>query len=214
MINHLRHPEPPPSLARRKAYDGCDVREQLYGDGRGKCYLCEARVELGGFEIDHLEVQHEDPDNRRYDWRNLYCICRSCNLRRRKNTPPGGWLRPEDGPEGRLIQEIKSDEKATLFFCSRSADDREATNTAGELQRLHAEPSAKTHDLRDAIVTRLQWVQQAEKDLLEAEMSPDSENPDAVVRRREWLRTLVSRDAPFTALIRSRVSHRYRDLLD
>ena len=59
-------------------------------------YLCESRVTLGGFEIDHRVPKGEDPSRER-DWTNLFPICAGCNKRRKKTMPPGGLLEPASG---------------------------------------------------------------------------------------------------------------------
>ncbi len=60
MINYIRSATPPASLALLKRYDGNDVRERLWADGNGKCYLCEIAVDFGAFEVDHRQPKGEN----------------------------------------------------------------------------------------------------------------------------------------------------------
>lgn len=63
-------------------YDGEDVRELLFNDHFGKCYLCEQQTGKS-FEIEHLKAKAEGfyPELR-YSWGNLFLACPYCNGRK------------------------------------------------------------------------------------------------------------------------------------
>lgn len=57
-------------------YDGEDVREILYNDHDGKCYLCEQKIGKS-FQIEHLKAKavgfHPEL---KFTWANLLLACR------------------------------------------------------------------------------------------------------------------------------------------
>lgn len=63
-------------------YDGDDVKEALYNDHHGKCYLCEEKTGKS-FQIEHLRPKAEDcfPELK-YSWPNLFLSCPYCNGRK------------------------------------------------------------------------------------------------------------------------------------
>ena len=77
MIKVKKSDEAPKSLSTTKAYDGEDVKEQLFKDQNEKCYLCE-RILTTDFEIEHLHSQHNFPDEVQ-DWNNLFLSCNYCH---------------------------------------------------------------------------------------------------------------------------------------
>lgn len=76
MIQQRKCDVPPASLAKKKAYNGQDVQEQLFKDSDGKCYLCESHT-YSNFEIEHLRGR--EPEELTYDWNNLFLSCCYCN---------------------------------------------------------------------------------------------------------------------------------------
>ena len=78
-------PEPQGLAAQRecgRTYNIKSVREQLWRDFYGKCYICGASVESGS-DIEHLRPHHGANDEigkqRKYDWDNLFLSCPNCN---------------------------------------------------------------------------------------------------------------------------------------
>lgn len=213
MINYSRTPDAPASLALRQKYDDDDVRTQLHTDSLEKCYLCESVVAFGAFEVDHRQPKNEDVENRTYAWWNLYCCCRPCNGRRQRKSPVGGWLHPENDPEGKLIQEIDLALPRKFRFAARDSSDAEAVNAASELKRIHCDTHPKSNDLRNAIFIQLAAVNRAERRVFEALLNPNMDAWERT-RREEDFRDLVSRSAPFTALVRSWVSEHLSYLFD
>ena len=67
----------PESLSRTKAYDGEDVKIQLYADQLDKCYICE-RVRDTDTHIEHC-VSRKGNAGLVQEWDNLFLSCSYCN---------------------------------------------------------------------------------------------------------------------------------------
>ena len=80
MIRIAKTNEIPASLTTTKAYDGEDVKKQLFADQLSKCYLCE-RVVSTDFQIEHLKSWQAHPVLRT-EWRNLLLSCNYCNQKK------------------------------------------------------------------------------------------------------------------------------------
>jgi uncharacterized protein (TIGR02646 family) len=76
MFNTIRPSSVPDCLSHKK-YNTKEVVEILNPMFHGKCYLCE-RDELSDPEIEHFDP-HEDDNQKKYDWNNLYYSCSRCN---------------------------------------------------------------------------------------------------------------------------------------
>ena len=204
MINAMRSAAPDDLDVASGVWRTAGVVDTLHRDFRGKCYLCEVRIEPASFHIDHLELRHEEPDAA-MSWANLFPACVDCNESRPKRSPDGGWLDPtEDDVEVALDQRLIGHAYQPAFEAV-DPDDRAATNTATFLHRRHNAEAVKSLVLRDRIKRRVAYLFErfAELRRLEDEGRVDS------VRWREVravLRSLVSRSAEFTALVRSRAS--------
>ncbi len=218
MINVTRSGAPP-SLAEKKSWRGNDVLQRLHEDFLGKCYLTEQVVPLSGLEIDHRRPRNQDGAD--FDWSNLYPASHDANNRRPRGWPEGGLLHPDgrDDVEKRLIQELDYDNEANIlcFFAARNPDDQAAINTEAELNWLHnSDKSGSGHnakDLRDAIQRRLILMLDLQVKLLDARERMES---GALELKKLELRfqRVVSRRAPFTALLRSKVVSSLHCLFD
>lgn len=200
MIDVVRRAEAPASLALRKAPDGPDVRRALWEDFLGKCYLCETRVHLSTFQVDHREPENEAPD-RIYDWTNLFptCTLYACNQHRFRKSRPGGWLSPGEGVERRLSQEFIPGQGPR--FLATSGMDAPASNLADELNHLHNEPgSVSSDDLVQAIRIQVEILSAVQMRLL-GQIYTSSIRPLDVFD----FQTLTHRSAPYYALVRSTV---------
>jgi hypothetical protein len=84
MIRVRKNKETPKSLLAGNCnrYDGDDVKEALYSDQVGKCYLCEQTTGKD-FEIEHLKAKAEGfyPELK-FTWSNLFLACPYCNGRK------------------------------------------------------------------------------------------------------------------------------------
>jgi len=181
-----------------------DVLEALHGDFLGKCYLCEAMVTRGGFEVDHRVQRSHDPALA-HEWSNLFPICDGCNKRRPKKHPPEGLLDPAGGDEAiarRLEQRIVDwpPKPQRPHFRGRDPADIAAANTAAELHHIHNDPdSPKARDLRENIIHHQHRIFKECVRYLVTE---------GEARRgiAEHLRELLSRRAPYTALTRAELA--------
>lgn len=195
MIDVTRTQPPPSSLQRKSDYAGNDVKKQLYADFLGKCYLCESCLAPSAFQVDHQLGRVGDLE---FDWDNLFPACK-CNLHRPKKIL-APLLDPARGQTStRLLQWLAGTTQPT--FAPVDATDVAAVNTAKELTYLH-DRTRHTHgaDLCSAIARQLAHAgivmghyRKAQRVGLEPELT----------KRREELRAVLSRKAPFTILIRS-----------
>jgi hypothetical protein len=164
---------------------------QLQEDFRGKCYLCESYVGPH-FQVDHRYPKAEHPE-RITDRANLFPACGFCNQHRWKKARAGGFASPGENVEGRLEQWLFDDGRIRAAFRAKDPSDQDAVNTASELEHLHVGETPKRAALDKAIIDqtlrirRAQQAWQASKD----------------VKQEHALRMLLSRDAPFTALMRA-----------
>ncbi|HEM8180731.1 TPA: hypothetical protein U2M35_002124 [Providencia rettgeri] len=77
MFNVIRKLPAPSSLKTQTKYDGEDVYEALQECFHYKCYLCETKY-LSDINIEHF-YPHENDDNLKFSWDNLYYACSRCN---------------------------------------------------------------------------------------------------------------------------------------
>ncbi len=80
MIRVHKSENVPESLSRTKAYDGEDVKIQLYADQLDKCYICE-RVRDTDTHIEHC-VSRNGNAGLAQEWDNLFLSCSYCNLKK------------------------------------------------------------------------------------------------------------------------------------
>lgn len=206
MINVNRSVSPPVSLAKNKTYSEDDVRDQLYADFLGKCYLCESLVARGSFEVEHRQPKNDGGGE--YDWINLFPACRTCNGARPRKYPPGGLLNPgeHNDLEQRILQWMsKVGGRELPEFRSTSPSDERAKNTARELHLIHREKDQRSTDLCSAIDRHLAEVRHKALEVYDAHARHGSASSAYVMARAEMQR-LVSREAPYSALVRSCVS--------
>ncbi|OLS26996.1 MAG: hypothetical protein HeimC2_13390 [Candidatus Heimdallarchaeota archaeon LC_2] len=115
-----------------------DVKDQLYQDFLGKCYLCEQNIS-SAFDVDHREQKslNQTNDHRKFDWTNLYPACSKCNQRRPK-FQIGDLLFPADGDDVEsLITQRPSIDKSEIYVkIFPLSSDHKAKNTAKELNHI------------------------------------------------------------------------------
>lgn len=213
MINAVRSPVAPASLAAGRKYNAGDVVDTLLRDFLGKCYLCEIRITVREHSVDHRRPRAQFPDLV-YAWTNLFPSCRDCN-ERRPAFPPEGLLDPtSDDVEARIQQTTRADERRIAeapWFAARDPADTLAVASARELNHLRNSRSLKAAELRDAINGRI-------NDVLERvlDFTAHGINTRGPVRAA-WeapLRHEFSRRAPFTALVRGRLGAGLEHLFD
>lgn len=213
MINAVRSPVAPPSLAAGTKYNGRDVVDTLLRDFLGKCYLCEIHITVREHSVDHRRPRAQFPELL-CAWANLFPSCRDCNERRPK-TPSGGLLDPTcDDVEARLAQTTQVNAGGTAevpWFAARDPADALAVATAAELNHLHNSRSPKAAELRSAITARVDEVLQHMLDFL---THGSSTRGPVRAAWEEPLRHDFSRRAPFTALVRGRLGAGLESLFD
>lgn len=77
MFNVVRNELAPTSLADKRKYDSDDVWEALNNVFHKKCYICETS-EPQDINVEHF-VPHDDNEDLKFDWNNLYFSCGRCN---------------------------------------------------------------------------------------------------------------------------------------
>ncbi|MEJ2795129.1 hypothetical protein WAE56_17115 [Iodobacter sp. LRB] len=77
MFNVERTKEVPASLSAKRSYKDEDVVKALESSFHKKCYLCETK-EPQDINIEHF-VAHQNNDDLKYEWKNLYFSCGRCN---------------------------------------------------------------------------------------------------------------------------------------
>lgn len=77
MFNVIRGHAAPPSLAERKSWSGDDVVKLLGEMFHDKCYICETKDPLS-LNVEHFDA-HQDDDDKKFDWNNLFFACARCN---------------------------------------------------------------------------------------------------------------------------------------
>ena len=208
MINVERSLNSPKSLLQSRRWNDRDVLEQLHADFLGKCYLTEEVLSLGQISVDHFRPKGEPSFvHLTYEWSNLHPTSRTANERRPKKWPEGGLLdpaAPEDDVESRLQQWL--DDNFQPKFTATNSDDLKAVNTASQLDHIHNDVrSIKAADLRSTIQIYYVKVQEKLHQLRNA-LDAKPQNPADISRLENEVRSMLSRQAPFTALIRSRVA--------
>ncbi|RKI40153.1 HNH endonuclease [Corallococcus sp. AB004] len=202
MIDATRTATSPKSLDSKKSYSGEDVRDQLFLDYLGKCYLCEGLITRGGFEIDHRHPCNDG--GAEHTWLNLFPACRICNGARKRKYPSGGLLNPGEHPvEVRLHQYMSSVGGHELpHFKAATINDLAAANTAHELQELHQEKGERSADLCSAIT---RYINEVRKKALALYDAREIHGPNSLQFKQieSELQRMVSRKAPYTALVRS-----------
>jgi hypothetical protein len=180
-----------------KAFDACFFK---------KCYLTE-RQAYSSWEMDveHFIPQNERPDLK-YTWTNLYPADADANKMKPNKTPNGGYLDPcssLDDVEKEIIYHFDVDLEECQFEPVNLLN-RKAINTAELLYRIHnghdANSNAKTAGLRKAIAIQRNKIYKA---IMAWQHAKNNQNAMEEANHRRELKTLLSRKAPFTMLMRS-----------
>lgn len=213
MIDVQRRAQSPTSLARKRSYKGTDVLDALHKDFLGKCYLCETPVGWRCCEVDHRIPQSDVNSGGPaliYTWTNLFPTCKkeSCNQRRSKTTPVGGWLSPGEGVEQRIYQWRSSRGKSC--FVAVDKNDLAAVNCAAELTHLHDQLTPHGNDLRGAISEQLHEFNGLQLQMLELLL--DGRPP--TIQQVQDFKIFTNRNAPYFALVRSQVSPKLESFLE
>jgi hypothetical protein len=175
-------------------------REDLCWIHRSKCYLTEAAITASAMDVDHRIPRSDGGTDA---WENLFPADPKANGHRTRRAPSGGYLSPGEGVETRLLQRVElMPTGIQCIFAASDADDQPAANTAAELSRLHHDCGGWSKDLRNAIQAFLTYV----LDLAVQQAALTAADPGHAALTAK-LRIELSRNAPFTALVRSKLPH-------
>jgi hypothetical protein len=199
-------PSTVPQPAKPGSYRGSDVLKAFDTHFFSKCYLTE-QWHGSSYEMD---VDHFVPVNQnaalKFDWNNLFPAAHKANMMRPRQWPAGGLLDPcQDDVERRLEATIGPLGRDPFFEAADPAD-QAAQNTADLLNLLHngrvgdEVSHSNTKHLRVAIAKQYHAVTQA---ILRFQQAQLSGNPQRLANAKRELRTLLSRQLPFTQLMRS-----------
>ncbi len=188
------------------SYRSSDVLQAFDTHFFSKCYLTE-QWHGSSYEMD---VDHLVPVNQnaalKFDWNNLFPAAHKANMMRPRQWPVGGLLDPcRDDVEARLLATIGANGQAPQFEAANAAD-QAACNTADLLNLLHnGKPNDEnsrlnTKHLRVTIAAQYERVMQAIIRFLAAQ---NGNNIQRLAIARRDLQALLSRQAPFTQLMRA-----------
>lgn len=198
------------------------MRRPLWHAHRRKCYSCERELNYGNFEVEHRVPRAQFPQLT-HCWLNLFPVCRFCNGRRKGCPYPerGGLLSPgtDSAIEERLNQAVirESSTEIRARFAARDPSDIYAYNTARELEHIHDPDTATTDTARANTLDHLDAIEDyytanvypLEVKVLRARRRGE---PDAFAE--DELRRSVSRDRPYTMLVRSLIHTSLHELFD
>lgn len=187
-------------------YRASDVLQAFDSHFFSKCYLTEqwhgSSYEM---DIDHFVPVNQNPALK-YDWNNLFPAAHKANMMRPRQWPAGGLLDPcHDQVEARLLATIGILGSNPRFEAT-DPNDQAACNTADLLNLLHSgqvgdqASQANTKHLRVTIAAQYDRVTRAILTFLDAQHKG---NPQRLANARRNLRDLLSRQAPFTQLMRA-----------
>lgn len=190
-------------------YRNSDVLRAFDTHFFSKCYLTEQwHGSSWEMDVDHFMPVNQEPALK-YEWDNLFPAAHKANMMRPRQWPAGGLLDPcRDAVETRLVATIGIQGQGPHFE-AMSAGDQAAHNTAELLNTLHnGRPGddnsrLNTKHLRVTIAAQYERVMRAIQHFLAAQ---NSGNPQRQANTRRDLQLLLSRQAPFTQLMRAMYS--------
>jgi hypothetical protein len=126
--------------------------------------------------------------------------------------PNGGMLDcTRDEVESRLSQRLTIDVNPAASFCAIDTSDMPAKNTAEELNGIHSRSKFQGRKICSAIEERYKTVLEQYDHLLQLlQQFNGSWTHGEVCEQRDVVRQMLSRQAPYAALIRNR----YRDFVE
>lgn len=188
------------------SYRNSDVLAAFDTHFFSKCYLTEqwhgSSYEM---DVDHFVPVNQDPA-RNFDWNNLFPAAHKANMMRPRQWPAGGLLDPcRDKVATRLLATIGPNGREPRFEAA-DCTDQAATNTAALLNLLHngragdEDSQLNTRHLRVTIREQYDRVLHA---ILHFQHAEKNGSPQQQANARRSLRALLSRQAPFTQLMRA-----------
>lgn len=188
------------------SYRSSDVLQAFDTHFFSKCYLTEqwhgSSYEM---DVDHFVPVNQDP-TLKFDWNNLFPAAHKANMMRPRQWPACGLLDPcRDAVETRLLATVGFIGQAPQFEATDPAD-RPACNTADLLNLLHnGRPGdeASHHNTQHLRVTIAAQCERVLKAILAFQAAELSQNAQRRAQAKRDLRVLLSRQAPFTMLMRA-----------
>lgn len=195
-----------PRPAKPGSYRNSDVLQAFDTHFFSKCYLTEQwHGNSYEMDVDHFVPVNQNPALK-FDWNNLFPAAHKANMMRPRQWPAGGLLDPcRDKVETRLLATIGMNGIAPRFEAADAAD-AAARNTASLLNLLHNGQLGdelshlNTKHLRVTIREQYDRVLHA---ILHFQRAEKTGSPQQLATARRTLRGLLSRQAPFTQLMRA-----------
>lgn len=195
-----------PQPTKPGSYRGSDVLQAFDTHFFSKCYLTEQwHGNSYEMDVDHFVPVNQNPALK-FDWNNLFPAAHKANMMRPRQWPIGGLLDPcRDAVETRLLATIGANGQAPQFEAADAAD-QAACNTADLLKLLHnGKPNDEnsrlnTKHLRVTIAAQYDRVMRAIIHFLSVQ---NGNSPQRLANARRDLQLLLSRQAPFTQLMRA-----------
>lgn len=195
-----------PLPAKPGSYRSSDVLQAFDAHFFSKCYLTEqwhgSSYEM---DVDHFVPVNQNP-TLKFEWNNLFPAAHKANMMRPRQWPAGGLLDPcRDDVKARLLATIGANGQAPHFEAAHVTD-QAARNTAALLNLLHngklndENSRLNTKHLRVTIAAQYDRVMRAIIQYLAAQ---NDSSPQRLASARRDLRLLLSRQAPFTQLMRA-----------
>ena len=199
-------PRTVPQPSKPGAYRGSEVLRAFDTHFFSKCYLTEQwHGSAYEMDIDHFVPVNQDP-SLKYDWNNLFPAAHKANMMRPRGWPSGGLLDPcRDAVETRLLATIQANGQAPRFEAASPAD-QAARNTADLLNLLHNGYPGDELSQMNTVHLRVTISEQYDRVLhaiLRFQAAQQSNNLQRLAIARRTLQGLLSRQAPFTMLMRA-----------
>lgn len=196
----------PQRPTRPNGYRNSDLLDAFDTHFHAKCYLTEQKfANSWEMDVDHFAPVNQNPALA-FDWHNLFPAAHKANMLRPKTLPPGGLLNPcVDDVETEILYALGALGEAPAFAAKDTANLR-AVNTAQLLNDLHNGKSGDHASHKNTAELR-RLVERKYKELLLAwgtyNDAKTTGDEDDMFQAETELRTLLSRRASFTMLLRS-----------
>ena len=191
------------------------IYKQLGLMQRNKCYLCEETKNAPeNFHIEHF-IPHKEDEKLKFDWNNLFLTCVDCNLYKGTQTNILNPCNNEHDVEHDIIYKLTMIDHLPRFYAS-DENNPLIVNTCKLLDKIHNgdnnKSKNKTSSLRNAIDRRV-------KELLIVMLNFNyAITQNLVVEKQKAereIKDIVSRNAPYTMLMRSlAIKYEFQYLFD
>ncbi len=204
MINSDRNIVEAPVI--KKNYRTKAIYKKLGVILKNKCFLCETKKEAAeNFHIEHFNP-HKGDSELKFDWNNLLLACGdTCNLYKSDKTELLDPCNPKHDVENLIEYEIIKDGfDIKLRFYAKEENNKKLKNTCNLLDKIHngdqTKSEIKTASLRNAILKRTEALSRATINYYKAKHKKNSVEKQ---RAEKIIKDIISRDSPYTMLLRS-----------